>query len=113
MWRQHKKRIQNFDYTTIEDQLRKVSWSSNSHPTGVIKPIYGYPTFLITAKAVLNESASSERPLSTANYLTSQHEYLTTNNTPSSCTTQYIYYQNSMFLGINARWIVVVSSNNR
>ena len=28
----------NFDYTTIADRLRKVSWSNNSHPTGVVKP---------------------------------------------------------------------------
>ena len=27
----------NFDYTTIADRLRTVSWSNNSHHTGVIK----------------------------------------------------------------------------
>ena len=32
------KRHQNFDYTTIADRLRTVSWSNNSHPTGVVKP---------------------------------------------------------------------------
>ena len=26
---------QNFDNTTITDRLRTVSWSNNSHPTGV------------------------------------------------------------------------------
>ena len=35
----------NFDYTTIVNRLRTVSWSNYSHPTGVIKPVYGYPTF--------------------------------------------------------------------
>ena len=33
---QHKKRHPNFDYITIADQLRMVSWSNNSHPTGVV-----------------------------------------------------------------------------
>ena len=35
------KRHQNFDYTTIMDRLRIVSWSNNSHPTVVVKPVYG------------------------------------------------------------------------
>ena len=35
------KRNQNFDYTTIMDSLRIVSWSNNSHPTVVVKPVYG------------------------------------------------------------------------
>ena len=42
----------NFDYTTIADRLRTVSWSNNSHPTGVVKPVYGYPTFPLTTKAM-------------------------------------------------------------
>ena len=46
------KRHQNFDDATIADQLRTVSWSNNSHPAGVVKPVYGYPTFPLTAKAV-------------------------------------------------------------
>ena len=29
--------IINFDYTPIADRLRTVSWSNNSHPTGVVK----------------------------------------------------------------------------
>ena len=41
-----------FDYTTIADLLRTVSWSNDSHPTGVVKPVYGIPTFPLTAKAV-------------------------------------------------------------
>ena len=32
------KRHQNFDYTMIADGLRTVSWSKNSHQTGVVKP---------------------------------------------------------------------------
>ena len=42
----------NFDNTTIVDRLRTFSWSNNSYPTGVVKPVYGYPTFPLTAKAV-------------------------------------------------------------
>ena len=42
----------NFDYTTIADRLRTVSWGNDSHPTGVVKPVYGIPTFPLTAKAV-------------------------------------------------------------
>ena len=49
---QHKKRHQNFDYTTIADRLRTVSWSNSSHPTGVVKPVYERSTFQITAKVV-------------------------------------------------------------
>ena len=50
--RQHTNSTKNFDYTTVVDRLRKVSWSNNSHPTGVVKPVYGYPTFPLTTKAV-------------------------------------------------------------
>ena len=42
---QHKNATKNFDYTTILDRLRTVSWSNNSYPTGVVKPVYGIPTF--------------------------------------------------------------------
>ena len=42
----------NFDNTTIADRLKTVSWSDNSHPTDVVTPVYGYPTFPLTAKAV-------------------------------------------------------------
>ena len=44
------KRHQNFDYTTIADRLRTVSWDNDSHPTGVVKPVYGIPTSPLTAK---------------------------------------------------------------
>ena len=42
---QHKNPTKTFDYTTIADRLRTVSLGNDSHPTGVIKPVYGIPTF--------------------------------------------------------------------
>ena len=50
------KRHQNFDYTTIADRLGTVGWSNDSHPTGVIKPVYGIPTSLLTAKGVITDT---------------------------------------------------------
>ena len=41
---QHKHATNNFDYTTIAYRLQTVSWSNNSHQTGVVNPVYGYPT---------------------------------------------------------------------
>ena len=41
---QHEKCHQNFDYTTIADRLRTVSYGNDSHPTGVVKTINGIPT---------------------------------------------------------------------
>ena len=38
------KRHQNFDYTTIADRLRTVSWGNDSHPTGVVIPVSGILT---------------------------------------------------------------------
>ena len=49
---QHKNATKNFDYTTIADRLRTVSWSNSSHPTGVVKPVYERSTFPPTAKVV-------------------------------------------------------------
>ena len=43
--RQHKNASKNVDYTMIADWLRTVIWSKDSHPTGVVKPVYGIPTF--------------------------------------------------------------------
>ena len=34
-----KNATKNFDYTTIADRLRTVSWSNSSHPTGMVKPV--------------------------------------------------------------------------
>ena len=42
----------NFDYTTIVNRLRTVGWRNHRHPTGVIKPVYGHPTFPLAATAV-------------------------------------------------------------
>ena len=50
--RDNTKRQQIFDYTTIADRLRTVSWGNDSHPTGVVKPVYDILTFPLTAKAV-------------------------------------------------------------
>ena len=42
----------NFDYTKIANRLRTVSRSNDSHPTGVVKPVYEIPTFLPTTNAL-------------------------------------------------------------
>ena len=34
-------RHQNFDYTSIADRLKTVSWGNDSHQTGVVKLVYG------------------------------------------------------------------------
>ena len=47
-----KNATKNFDYTTIADRLRTVSWSNSSHPTGVVKPVYKRLTFPLSAIAV-------------------------------------------------------------
>ena len=52
---QHKNDTTNFDYTTIADRLRTVSWGNDSHPTGVVKPVYRIPTFPLTTKAMLSK----------------------------------------------------------
>ena len=38
--------------TKIVDRPRSVSWGNDSQPTGVVKPVYGIPTFPLTLKAV-------------------------------------------------------------
>ena len=47
-----KNATKNFDYTTTTDLLRTVSWSNNSHPTGVVKSVYERSTFPLTATVV-------------------------------------------------------------
>ena len=49
---QHKNAIKYFDYTTIADRPRTVSWGNDSHPTDVVKPVYGFQAFPLTAKAM-------------------------------------------------------------
>ena len=46
------KRQQNFDYTTISDWLRMVSWNNDSHPTGKVKPVNGIQTFPLNQKDI-------------------------------------------------------------
>ena len=48
---QYENTTKNIDYTTIADRLTKVSGSNNSHPTGVVKPVYERSIFPLTAKA--------------------------------------------------------------
>ena len=50
----------NFDYTKTADRLRTESLGNESHPTGVVKPVYGIPTFPLTAKAVLSKGHTFE-----------------------------------------------------
>ena len=49
------KRHKNFDYSTIMDRLKAVSWGNKSHPISVVKPVYGILTFLLTAKVVIQK----------------------------------------------------------
>ena len=46
------KRHQNFDYITIANRLRTVSWSNDSTLTVVVKTVYVISTFPLTATAV-------------------------------------------------------------
>ena len=49
---QHKNATKNFGFcTTISDRLGTFSWSNKSHRTGVVQPLYGYPTFPLTTKS--------------------------------------------------------------
>ena len=36
----------------IADRFRTVTYGNNSHPTGVVKPDYEYPTFSLNTTAV-------------------------------------------------------------
>ena len=64
------KRHQNFDYITIADRLRTVSFSNDSHPTVVGKPVYGIPTLplpqkLCNQKDFVNNPPYKDRGLTT------------------------------------------------
>ena len=50
---QHKNAAKIYDYTTIADRLKTVSWSHNNHPTGMVKPAYERSIFPLIAPAVL------------------------------------------------------------
>ena len=43
-----------FDYTAIAEQIRMVSWSNNSHPTGIVNQFTG-PTFQLSATHPCNQ----------------------------------------------------------
>ena len=47
-----RKNATSFNYTTIADRLMAVSWSNDSHLTGVVEPVCEHPTFPLTAKVV-------------------------------------------------------------
>ena len=49
-----KNATKNFDYTTIADSLRTVSWSNSSHSTGVVKSVYERSTCQLTLQYSLN-----------------------------------------------------------
>ena len=46
---QHKNATKNFDYTTIADRLRTVSWGNSFHPTDVVNLVYERSIFPLTA----------------------------------------------------------------
>ena len=48
----NKNNSKNLNYTTIANRFRTVSWSNDSHLTGVVKQVYIIPTFPLTAKVV-------------------------------------------------------------
>ena len=58
-----KNATENFDNTMIVDWLRSVNWSDDSHPTDVVKPDYGIPTFPLIAKAVLSKGQTFKKNL--------------------------------------------------
>ena len=47
-----KNATKNFDYTTIAERLRTVSWGNISDPTGLVEPVYERSTFPLTATDV-------------------------------------------------------------
>ena len=51
------KRHQNFDYTTISDRLRTISWSNNSNPTGVVKPVLRAPDLPTNCNSCVNNGS--------------------------------------------------------
>ena len=55
--RQYKNATKNFDNIVIADRLRTASWSNRNHPTGLVKPVYGYPGSLLTANAMYSYNA--------------------------------------------------------
>ena len=62
--RQHKNATKSLDYTTIADRL---SWGNDSHPTGVVKPVYRIPTFPLSAKSVQSKRRRTNSQLKRIN----------------------------------------------
>ena len=59
---QHKNATKNVDYITIADRLKTVSWGNDSHPTGVVKPVYAIPTLAAhLCRAVVFELTTCRR----------------------------------------------------
>ena len=55
---QFKNATKKFDYTTIADRLKTVSWVNDSHLTDAVKPVYGIPTFPLTATTVKSKGCT-------------------------------------------------------
>ena len=60
--KKHKKANKKFEYTTIADRHRTVSWSSCSQRPGVVKPVYGIQTFPLTTNAVKSKGHACKNP---------------------------------------------------
>ena len=45
----------------LSTDLGRSVGGNHSHPTGVIKPVYGIPTFPLTAKAVLSKGHTQKK----------------------------------------------------
>ena len=58
--RQYKDAASKFNYTTIADPLRIVSWSNYCHPTGMIKPVNVIQTSPLTAGALQSNGHTFE-----------------------------------------------------
>ena len=56
------KRHQKLDYTAIADQLRTVSWGNDSHPTGVVKRVYGISFQVQTIFLIIKHYATIPQP---------------------------------------------------
>ena len=53
---QHNNATKNFDYTTLADRLRTVSWRYSSHSTGVVKPVYERSSFQLSNSRLIKKT---------------------------------------------------------
>ena len=51
--KQRDKATQKRHQKVLRQRLLTVSWGNDSHPTGVVNPVYGIQTFPLTEKAVV------------------------------------------------------------